>query len=183
MFTAAPTWNYLDLLCNQQMQPGIWAATSTTHAVRPPRLQLLFFGLLSSAIDRQNSSPDDARHMPCAVRSLVLSRLDFCNALFGGLNNGQFNRLQRLQNSAARLINRVRRRDHIAPILQLRHWLQIRMRVIFSICTYIFKIMHDLAPACLNCVCALRSACITTLLKVTMSKKTIGQSNFAVTGP
>ena len=36
-----------------------------------------------------------------AVRSLVMSRLDFCSGLFGGLNNGQFNRLQRVQNSAA----------------------------------------------------------------------------------
>ena len=40
-----------------------------------------------------------------AVRSIVLSRLDVRNALFGGLNNGQFNRLQRVQNSAARLTN------------------------------------------------------------------------------
>ena len=30
---------------------------------------------------------------------------------------------------------------------------------------------------------ALRSVCDTTLLKVALSKKTIGQSNFAVTGP
>ena len=29
-----------------------------------------------------------------AVCSLILSRLDLCYALFGGLNNGQFNRLQ-----------------------------------------------------------------------------------------
>ena len=31
------------------------------------------------------------------------------------------------------------------------HWLPIRMRVIFKICTYIFKIMHGLAPGYLNC--------------------------------
>ena len=125
-----------------------------------------------------------------AVRSFVLSRLNFRNGLFGGLNYGQFNRLQRVQNSAARHINRIRRREHITQILQSLHWLPIRMRVFFKICTYIFKIMHDLAPDYLNCVVvcyvptrALRSACDTTLLKVAMSKKTIGQSNFAVTGP
>ena len=89
-------------------------------------------------------------------------------------------------------------REHIAPILQSLHWLPIRMRVIFKICTYIFKIMHGLAPDYLNCVVvcyaptrALRSACDTTLLKVTcdttllkvtLSKKTIGQSSVAVTG-
>ena len=113
----------------------------------------------------------DACH--ASVRCLVLSRLDFCNGLFGGLNNRQFNRLQRLQNSAARLLNSVRRREHITPILQSLHWLPIRIRVIFKICTYIFKIMHGLDPDYLNCVVVcyaltrtLLSACDTTLLKV-----------------
>ena len=47
----------------------------------------------------------DACH--AAIRCLVLSRLDYCNGLLGGLNNGLTNRLQRAQNSAARVINRV----------------------------------------------------------------------------
>ena len=41
----------------------------------------------------------DACH--AAVRSIVISRLDYCNALLGGLNNRQLDRLQRVQNSAA----------------------------------------------------------------------------------
>ena len=41
---------------------------------------------------------------------------------------------------------------HITPILQSLHWLPIRMRVIFKICTYIFKIMRGLAPDHLNYV-------------------------------
>ena len=57
----------------------------------------------------------DACH--AAIRCLVLSRLNYCNGLLGGLNNGLTNRLQRAQNSAARVINRVRRRDHVTPIL------------------------------------------------------------------
>ena len=62
-----------------------------TYAVRHPRLQLLPFGLLPSAPDRQNSSPADARREPCCGTS----RLDFCNTLFCGLKNRKFNRLQR----------------------------------------------------------------------------------------
>ena len=40
-----------------------------------------------------------------AIRCLVLSRLDYCNGLLGGLNNGLTNRLQRAQNLAARVSN------------------------------------------------------------------------------
>ena len=41
----------------------------------------------------------DACH--ATVRSLVLSRLDYCNALLGGLNNRQLDRLQRLRRQTA----------------------------------------------------------------------------------
>ena len=76
----------------------------------------------------------DACH--AAVRNLVLSRLDYCNALLGGLNNRQLDRLQRVQNSAARVIYGVRQREHITPSLRRLHWLPIRMRIMFKICTY-----------------------------------------------
>ena len=121
----------------------------------------------------------DACH--AAVRSLVLSRLDYCNALLGGLNNRQLDRLQRAQNSAARVVYRVRQRDHITPTLRTLHWLPIRMRIRFKICTYMFKancVVERYMP-----VRALLSSCNGILLKVTVPRKTIGQSSFAVTGP
>ena len=130
----------------------------------------------------------DACH--AAVRSLVLSRLDYCNALLGGLNNRQLDRLQRVQNSAARVVYRVRQRDHITPTLRTLHWLPIRMRISFKICTYMFKAIHGLGPEYINCaverympVRALRSSCNGILLNVTVPKKTIGQSSSAVAGP
>ena len=130
----------------------------------------------------------DACH--AAVRSLVLSRLDYCNALLGGLNNRQLDRLQRAQNSAARVVYRVRQRDHITPTFRTLHWLPIRMRISFKICTYMFKAIHGLGPEYINCVVerymparVLRSSCNGILLKVTVPRKTIGQSSFTVTGP
>ena len=112
----------------------------------------------------------DACH--AAVRNLVLSRLDYCNALLGGLNNRQLDRLQRVQNSAARVIYRVRQREHITLTLRRLHWLPIRMRIMFKICTYMFKAIHGLGPDYINCfverympVRALRSSCNGILLK------------------
>ena len=55
---------------------------------------------------------------------------------------------------------------------------------------YNFKAIHGLGPEYINCVVerympvrALRSSCNGILLKVTVPKKTIGQSSFAVAGP
>ena len=59
------------------------------------------------------------------VQSLVISRLDFCNALYQGLPQYQLDRLQRVQNSAARLITCVRRHEHISDVrmqLQSYQW-------------------------------------------------------------
>ena len=69
----------------------------------------------------------DALH--AAVRCHMLRRLDYWNTLLGGLTNGQINRFQRAHNPAARLINRVRRRYHITPILHSLLWLLIRTRI------------------------------------------------------
>ena len=44
------------------------------------------------------------------VNAMVTSRLDYCNSLLNGTDNGNFVRLQRLQNAAARLIVRLRKR-------------------------------------------------------------------------
>ena len=124
------------------------------------------------------------------MRSIVLSRLDYCNALFGGLNISHFDRLQRLQKSAARVVYRVRKRDHITPTIRTLHWLPIRMRISFKICTYMIKAIHGLGLEYINCVVerympvrALRSSCNDILLKVTVPRNTIGLSSFAVEGP
>ena len=52
------------------------------------------------------------------VHAFVTSRLDMDNALFYGITQGQLQRLQRIQNSAARLVTRIGRRHHIKPVLQ-----------------------------------------------------------------
>ena len=84
----------------------------------------------------------------------------------------------------------VRQREHITPSLRRLHWLPIRMRIMFKICTYMFKAIHGLGPEYINCfverympVRALRSSCNGILLKVTVPRKTIGQSSLSVAGP
>uniref|UniRef100_A0A670ISF5 Reverse transcriptase domain-containing protein n=1 Tax=Podarcis muralis TaxID=64176 RepID=A0A670ISF5_PODMU len=60
------------------------------------------------------------------VHALVISRLDYCNALYVGLPLKVTQKLQLIQNAAAGLGTGSGRRDHITPVLRDLHWLPVR---------------------------------------------------------
>ena len=63
----------------------------------------------------------------------ALIRRDYCNSILYNLPNKQIERLQRIQNQAARMLKRIPRRNHIIPVLRELHWLKIHDRIIFKI--------------------------------------------------
>ena len=86
------------------------------------------------------------------VHALVTSRLDNGNALLCGITEKQLNKLQLAQNSAARMLTRTRKFDHISSILIKLHWLPIRHRINFKLIMLTWKALHDMAP---NYLCEL----------------------------
>ena len=84
------------------------------------------------------------------VHGLVLSKIDYSNALLQGLPKIQIKKLQRLQNCAARLITKTRKFDHITPILIQLHWLPIEARILYKTLVITFKAKHNLGPPYLN---------------------------------
>ena len=61
------------------------------------------------------------------------------------------NKLQRVQNQAARLVLRKRKRDHItAPMLITLHWLPIKTRIFYKIVTICYKYKNDSVPLYIN---------------------------------
>ena len=70
------------------------------------------------------SMPQEAAKL--LVRAFISSRLDYCNSLLYGITDGLLQKLQSVQNAAARLVTGAWRRDHITPVLHELHWLPVR---------------------------------------------------------
>ena len=88
----------------------------------------------------------DTNALKTLVSNHVLSRLDYCNILYHALPKTTQRKLQRVQNSAARLITRVRHRERITPALIELHWLPIKARIEFKVLTMTYKALNYNEP-------------------------------------
>ena len=70
-------------------------------------------------------------HLRLLVQSIIVSKIDYCNSLLYGIPTYEINKLQKLQNSCARLIFGKKKNDHVTELFQTLHWLPIRQRIIF----------------------------------------------------
>ena len=111
---------------------------------RPSIVQSCFFQLRNIAKIRSFVSCTDLEKV---IHAFIYSHLDDCNSLHSGLSQKATSRLQQLQNAAARLLTKTRRRDHITPILASLYWLPVFFRVDFKILLITFKALNGHAPS------------------------------------
>ncbi|KAF7235271.1 Vomeronasal type-2 receptor 1 [Varanus komodoensis] len=84
------------------------------------------------------------------THALVISRLDFCNALYVGLPLKTVRTLQLVQNRAAKLLTGTGRYAHMTPVLHQLHWLPIEARAQFKVLIMTYKALNGLGPGYLN---------------------------------
>jgi hypothetical protein len=93
---------------------------------------------------RKYITKDTCNH---AIRSLILSRLDYSNSLLYGISSKDTQKLQKIQNRAARLIFQVGRREHTSPLIKELHWLPVKERITYKTLLLVYKSLNELAPA------------------------------------
>ena len=122
--------------------------------------------------------------------SLVLTRLDYHNALLANVPKATLAPLQLAQNVAARQVTRTKKYEHISPDLDSLHWLPVHKRVTYKLLVLVFKALHNAAPQYLLDMLSiytpartLRSMDATLLLNVPRCPKAVGERAFLVAGP
>ena len=80
------------------------------------------------------------------VHAFINSTLDFCNSLLHVLPKYEINKMQNVQNAAARVIACLRKFDHISDTLKELNWLPVEQITIYKINLICFKILNNLAP-------------------------------------
>lgn len=93
----------------------------------------------------------------CNVHAIVSSRIDYCNSLFYGIRKDVIYKLKKLQNAAARLITKRRKRESVRDALIKLHWLRVEERVVFKLLVMSFKCFHKTAQECLYELLTIRS--------------------------
>ena len=84
------------------------------------------------------------------LHASVTCRLAYCNSALSGVSADQLSRLQRVQNSAARLVLKKRKREHITPLLRQLHWLPVAFRVKYKLAVLAFRHFDGSLPPYLS---------------------------------
>ena len=123
------------------------------------------------------------------ANSLVSSKLDYCNSLYSGISQTNLNKLQRIQNSLARVITNTSKYQHITPTLKKLHWLPIKQRIDYKICLLTYKTLTNQQPTYLYNSLSFPSHSVSTrssdslVLSIPYVRSSLGKRAFSVIGP
>ena len=160
--------------------------TMKQHVIKT--CQTAYYELKRISSIRRYLTEDAAKQL---VTSCVLSRLDYCNSLLMGTPNTVIQPMQKVQNTAARLIFRAPRHQNCTPLLQQIHWLPISERIKYKTACMCYNAIRGSAPSYLSELLhlyspsrSLRSSSDTRMLKIQrFNRKTHGYRTFSHFGP
>ncbi len=102
-----------------------------------------YYHLKNIAIIRCFVSSQDLEKL---VHAFITSRVDYCNGFLIGLPKKTIRQLQLIQNTAARILTRTRKSEHITPVLRSLHWLPVTFRFDFKVLLLVYKSLNGLGP-------------------------------------
>jgi len=81
------------------------------------------------------------------VQSLVLSIINYCSRIWGTTNKTQIERVQKLQNFAAKVtFGGLKKYDHVSPAFNQLEWLRVDNKYSYDMCILVYKILHHHLP-------------------------------------
>ena len=80
------------------------------------------------------------------INVMVTGTLDYCNPLLNGITTNRIGRIQKVQNTAARLILKRNLRSNATVMLNYLHWLSIKKRVMYKILLLMYTSLHRTTP-------------------------------------
>ena len=154
-------------------------------------ISICYFHIRQLRVIRRSLTVDAAHAL---ARSLIHSRLDYCNSVLAGLPDYMINRLQSVLRSAARLVLQLPKGSHALERMQVElHWLGYPHRLFYKVGVMTDKCLHGLAPPYLSMRLTrvsdiagrsqLRSASEGQLVVPYSKTKTIGARGFYISGP
>ena len=119
------------------------------------------------------------------VQGLVMSSLDYCNALYNGISKSQLHQLHIIQNRACRTILNLKQSDDVDLHLKDLHWLKIEQRIEFKILLLTFKALIGTAPSYIQDLISYINVSSSRYpsLKVPVCTSSHGQRAFSVSAP
>ena len=121
---------------------------------------------------------------------MLSPRLHCCNSVFFGLQSDEIARLRIVQHSAARLVMRKRKYDHVTPMLKHLHWLPITYRCQYKIATLVYRYFDGTLPPYLSKELSvyqaprtLRSSNERLLRRPRVNLKSAGERSFKFSAP
>ena len=88
----------------------------------------------------------NVKQMQQLVQALILSSLDYCNALYYGTSSNTIRQLQSIQNRACATILGLKKREPTTEHLKNLHWLKVQERIEFKILLVTYKALNGQAP-------------------------------------
>ena len=116
------------------------------------------------------------------VHSVITSKLDYCNVILFGIKQNFMQKLQKVQNTAARLIYKLPKYSSVSHVIRELHWLRVDQRIVYKILLIVYKHCSGISPGYLNNLLEFANVEIRTL-KLRYYTTKYGQRAFSYVAP